>query len=174
MLAGQHGFLLSLRDRRGGRTTRGSRYRLRSGARRDASTLQTCIVCGADLKRGRRRYCASCRPVQTLDAVSKAHKVLRARRAAGDDPAHGGEAARRRGARIAAILRANSAWEREGSGAFDPDAFSRTIGPKLAGLSLSAIMRATGLSRPYCAMIRRGARIPHPRHWVDLRALLSS
>jgi len=67
---------------------------------------RTCVVCGADLGRGRRRYCASCQSAQTLDAVSKAHEVLRKLRQAGDDPAHGGEAARRRGKRNAATLRA--------------------------------------------------------------------
>jgi CRISPR-associated endonuclease Cas1 len=136
------------------------------------SLPRTCIVCGANLGRGRRRYCASCRPVQTREAVSKAHEVLRARREAGDDPAHGGEAARRRGQRNAATLRANVAWERRQADTFDPDTFTREIGPRLQALSLAAMMQATGLSRPYCAMIRRGARVPHARHWEALRALL--
>jgi hypothetical protein len=88
-----------------------------------------------------------------------------------DDPAHGGEAARRRGERNAAVLRANVAWERSQTEAFDADTFTRDIRPKLQGASLAAMMRATGLSRPYCAMIRRGARVPHARHWEALRAL---
>ena len=49
----------------------------------------------------------------------------------------------------------------------------RSTGPKLLEISLAAMMRATELSRPYCARIRRGAQIPHPRHWGSLRALLS-
>jgi hypothetical protein len=34
------------------------------------------------------------------------------------------------------------------------------------------LLRATGLSRTYCGMIRRGVQIPHPRHWEALRALV--
>ena len=85
----------------------------------------------------------------------------------------GGEAARRRGRRNAEALRANVAWERRQAEVLDPDTFTRKIGPKLQEVSLAAMMRATGLSRPYCAMIRRGARVPHARHWGALRVLLS-
>jgi hypothetical protein len=138
-----------------------------------AAVPRTCVVCGSDLDRGRGRHCASCRPVQTLEAVSKAHDVLRKRRQAGNDPAHGGEAARRRGKRNAAVLRTNAAWERRQTEVFDPDTFTREIAPKLQAVSLAAMMEATGLSRPYCAMIRRGARVPHVRHWEGLRALVS-
>ncbi len=28
------------------------------------------------------------------------------------------------------------------------------------------------LSRTYCGMIRRGVRVPHPRHWEALRELV--
>ena len=132
---------------------------------------RTCVVCGVDLARGRRRYCAGCQPVQTREAVSKAHEVLRKRRLAGDDPAHGGQAARRRGKRNAATLRANVAWERRQTDVFDPETFAREIRPNLQAVLLAAMMRATGLSRPYCAMIRRGARVPHARHWGALRGL---
>jgi hypothetical protein len=114
----------------------------------------------------------SARPVQAMEAVSKAHEVLRNRRLAGDDPAHGGEAARRRSKRCSANSRANVAWERSQSGSFDPNTFTSEIGPKLAAVPLAEMMRATGLSGPYCAMIRRGARVPHPRHWEALRSFV--
>jgi CRISPR-associated endonuclease Cas1 len=150
------------------------RVRKTESARPKGAALpKTCIVCGADLRRGRHQYCADCQPVQTLEAVATAHEVLRARRQAGNDPAHGGEAARRRGKRNAATLRANAEWERRQADSFHPGTFAREIGPKLAEVSLAAMMRATGLSRPYCAMIRRGARVPHPRHWEALRGLVS-
>lgn len=95
------------------------------------------------------------------------------RRQAGADPAHGGKAAHRRGKRNAARLRANAAWERTNSGGFDPDAFAREIGSKLPAISLAVLMKATGLSRPYCAMIRRGACVPHPKHWEALRGFVT-
>lgn len=152
----------------------GVRFRSAESAKsRTHFPRKTCVVCGADLQKRRHRYCMSCRPVQAREAVSKAHEVLRTRRLAGNDPAHGGETARRRGKRNSAALRANFAWERKQSGTFDPGTFAREIQPKLAKVSLAEMIGATGLSRPYCAMIRRGARVPHPRHWEALRTLAS-
>ena len=46
------------------------------------------------------------------------------------------------------------------------------IRPKLKTVSLLETMRATGLSRTYCGMIRRGVRVPHPRHWEALQCLV--
>ena len=73
----------------------------------------------------------------------------------------------------AALLRANVEWERAQASRFDPEAFARKIAPGLTSVPLATIMRATGLSRPYCAMIRRGERVPHPRHWEALVILIS-
>jgi hypothetical protein len=70
-----------------------------------------------------------------------------------------------------ATLSANVAWESGQSGAFDPGTFASEIGPKLEPASLAEMTRATGLSRPYCAMTRGGARMPHPRHWVTPHSL---
>lgn len=130
-----------------------------------------CAVCGADLAQRGHRYCDVCRPVQNVETLSKANKVLRARRVAGSDPAHGGEATRRRSETVAASRRAMKEWERKSSEPADPRTFEREIMPRLASVSLAAIAWATGLSQPYCAMIRRGERIPHPRHWDGLRNL---
>ena len=55
----------------------------------------------------------------------------------------------------------------------DRATFIQEIAPKLANVALVEMMDATGLSRPYCAMIRRGERVPHARHWEPLRALVS-
>jgi len=136
-----------------------------------AALPKTCVLCGAELKESRRRYCTSCKPAQSLEAMSKAHETLQARRVAGNDPAHGGEAGRQRGQRNAETLRANLAWEREQLQVPDAAVFATEIKPKLDQMSLAAMMRATGLSRPYCSMIRCGVRVPHPRHWEALRAL---
>ena len=100
--------------------------------------------------------------------------MLRAQRLAGGDPAHGGNAAKRRGRQNSMTLLANSEWERSQTGEFDPAIFEREIRPKLKTVSLLETMRATGLSRTYCGMIRRGVRIPHPRHWEALRELVRS
>jgi hypothetical protein len=50
--------------------------------------------------------------------------------------------------------------ERNQIGELDPAIFEKEIRPKLKTISLLETMRATGLSRTYCGMIRRGVRIP--------------
>jgi hypothetical protein len=69
-------------------------------------------------------------------------------------------------------LLANAEWEQNQSEKFDPAIFEREIQPKLKTVSLLETMRATGLSRTYCGMIRRGVQVPHPRHWGALRGLV--
>jgi hypothetical protein len=75
--------------------------------------------------------------------------------------------------RIAATQRAH--WrarsEAEDAGGFgaSPSAFNRLILPKLQGVAPAILATATGLSPGYCALIRAGKRIPHPRHWAALQ-----
>ena len=144
----------------------------RSSQSKHTAIAKTCVVCGADLRRNQRRYCTACRPIRSSDAILKAHEALRARRLAGSDPAHGGKAAKLRGKRNSVTLRANAEWERNQIGEPDPAIFETEIRPKLKTVSLLETMQATGLSRTYCGMIRRGVQVPHPRHWEALRALV--
>ena len=144
----------------------------RSSQSNRAKIAKTCVVCGANLPGRQRRYCTDCRPARSLDAVAKAHAVLREKRLAGDDPAHGGKAAKLRGKRNSVKLLANAEWERLHTEESDPATFEREIRPKLKTVSLLETMQATGLSRTYCGMIRRGVRVPHPRHWEALRTLI--
>ena len=69
-------------------------------------------------------------------------------------------------------LRANAEWERRHTEKLDPAIFEKEIQPKLKTVSLLETMQATGLSRTYCGMIRRGVRVPHPRHWEALHDLV--
>jgi hypothetical protein len=43
--------------------------------------------------------------------------------------------------------------------------FRREILPLIQEVPLRRLVEATGLSLRYCSLIRRGERIPHPRHW---------
>ena len=56
----------------------------------------------------------------------------------------------------------------------ESEMFKREIKPKLKNVSLRETMQATGLARTYCGMIRRGVRIPHPRHSEALSDLIRS
>jgi hypothetical protein len=52
----------------------------------------------------------------------------------------------------------------------DLAAFEREILPLIKGAQLSRLQRTTGLSLRYVSLIRRGERVPHPRHWPLLLA----
>jgi hypothetical protein len=47
------------------------------------------------------------------------------------------------------------------------------IEPLLANLTVASIASAIDVSRFYAGEIRRGNRIPHPRHWVRLAELVN-
>jgi hypothetical protein len=51
------------------------------------------------------------------------------------------------------------------------DFYVNKIHPLLAKVPVTAIVSATGLRRSSAAEIRRGRRIPHPRHWLKLAEL---
>lgn len=60
------------------------------------------------------------------------------------------------------------AWERDHPGPVDRGAFARDVAPLPPGVSATAIARATGLSVSYCADIKKGVRVPHPKWWPML------
>jgi hypothetical protein len=103
-----------------------------------------------------------------LRAIELARKALAAQTAAGNDP-------RRSAVRSEAIAEAhqrNRRWAREHPGQRDEAWFKREVAPKLDGFSLKEIGKATGLSLAACSRIRARARVPHPRHWDRLLALV--
>jgi hypothetical protein len=69
-------------------------------------------------------------------------------------------------------MREVRAWDKEHEQP-DPGVFAREILPGLQGIPLRRLAEATGLSIQHCGLIRRGLRVPHPRHWESLRVLKS-
>src|SRR5271165_1321293 len=63
-------------------------------------------------------------------------------------------------------------WARDHPGQRDETWFKREIAPKLDAFTLAEIAAATGLSLAACSRIRAGAKVPHPRHWDALGALV--
>jgi hypothetical protein len=55
-----------------------------------------------------------------------------------------------------------------------PQQFQQEILPRLFGIPLSEMERATGLSNASCSRIVRGLQIPHPWHWPALSALTTA
>jgi hypothetical protein len=138
----------------------------------------TCRGCGDSLTGKRRRYCETCLREQFTEVSERgrpaAAAALARLRADGRDPAHGGEAAISRGRKNAAHQRAVAQWERSADESEDPAEFRREIAPRLRTSTITELTEATGLSPAYCSLIRLGKRVPHARHWQNLRALADS
>jgi predicted transcriptional regulator len=52
--------------------------------------------------------------------------------------------------------------------------FKRETLPGLQRFTLAALAETTGLSKGYCARIRKGEVVPHPRHWEALQELAAA
>lgn len=141
-------------------------------------TPTTCAACGGAVAKRRRRHCDACIPGVRAEhakkAVAIARKALSERAAAGEDPRSTRDANRKRGTAIAEQRRRNRLWKREHpeGASRDREWFLREVTPKLDHLPLSAIAGVTGLSVAACSRYRTGARVPHPRHWEILVALV--
>lgn len=85
------------------------------------------------------------------------------RRAAGTDPAHGGNAGKSRGSRNAKHHKANAEWKCDDSDGKDSEQFTREILPTLQGISLRKMADVTGLTEGDCSFIHRGLKVPHRR-----------
>jgi CRISPR-associated protein Cas1 len=130
-----------------------------------------CRTCGTELTDSRRSHCDACLPgfraKQRLEFAASGPAAVAALRADGRDPAHGGEAARRRSETMK--RRQSEAAEWDGRASVDSEQFTREILSAIQGIPLRRLADATGLSLGYCGLIRRGERVPHPRHWSALR-----
>ncbi len=162
--------------------TQASRSAGRDGIRRRQSRLnhgralslpQACRICGSLLGRPERLYCDDCLSDRRREYVPRwaqsGQAALAQLRAAEADPAHGGSAARTRGKKLLSSMKEAARWRDEHGDEHDPERFRREILPRLQGITLRTIARKTGLSVDYCSKIRRGLRVPHPRHWKTLQ-----
>lgn len=114
----------------------------------------------------------STRPRRGNRVVMREHRPL-TRIASGDlaDPRFSEEANVKRRAAMANVVQANRRWDRK-SDRTDRDGFRREIFPRIQGMPLKTLMKATGLTKGACSLIRAGAVTPHPRHWKALGRLL--
>jgi hypothetical protein len=102
-------------------------------------------------------------------------KVLARLRLDGKDPSHGGEVGRKRGASNARRAHERSKWKDLGLDVDqEKERFKRDILPRLQDVPLSRIMKATGFSRRYASLARRGLYTPHPVHHDALADLVGS
>jgi CRISPR-associated endonuclease Cas1 len=137
-----------------------------------------CARCGRPVEKRRRRHCEACMPQARrehgLRAIERAREVLRLQTLAGNDPRADAETNRKRGEAIVEQRRRSREWKRENPNGAGRDRawFLREVMPKLDDVPLSAIASVTGLSLAACSRYRAGARVPHPRHWDALLAIV--
>lgn len=135
----------------------------------------TCSLCGAALPSPDRIVCDDCLPERRqehlADLAASGPAALARMRAEGRDPMDRPEARRKVGAVNARRKHEAAEWERAHERP-DPEVFTREILPQLAGVTLTQIQRATGLSKRSCSRIKHGW-VPHPMHWEGLRKLVS-
>jgi len=132
-----------------------------------------CRACGGEIPRPDRIYCNDCLSDYQAEQFEQRFSGSGMRKLAqlateGVDPTHGGRAAERRGQTIAERKRAIREWERQFGKVMDLTVFEREILPLIEHVPLSRLVKATGLSLRYCSQIRRGEKVPHPRHWRAL------
>ncbi len=135
-----------------------------------------CVACGVVLEASDRTYCDDClleRREEVLPSFSSSGPATLARmRRNGKDPMSKPESKKRLGQANVRRREEAVAWDAEHERP-DPEIFRREILPGLAEVPLGALMRATGLSKRYVWLVRRGGYVPHPRHWEALRGLTS-
>jgi CRISPR-associated endonuclease Cas1 len=142
----------------------------------DNAEREYCDTCLPD--NAEREYCDTCLPEQRAEWVPSfsagGPKVLAELRAQSADPAHGGEAQRKRGQRLAQNRQEAATWEQQHRSKEDEAEidFTRDILPQVQNASLKSMVAATGLSRRYCWLIKTGQRVAHRRHWKTLCELV--
>jgi len=139
---------------------------------RSVPIVRTCRTCGGSTPVRDRDYCDACLPEATGEQraafVSAGQTELRRQRDAGTDPSHGGTAGRSRAVKVADSRRAAAEWGRSNGPRPDPDVFLRDVLPLIREIPAAKLAELTRLSRPYCAAILRGERVPHPRWWAPM------
>ena len=123
-----------------------------------------CPLCGSTATTGS-VYCAKCVPDVNRENLLRQAKL-------GQIATHGAIAEARRSATRMKHAEALRNWNpSELPKWFDEDFYRREIFPRLAEITVKKIRLATGVSHPYATLIKRGERMPHPRHWLALAEL---
>ena len=126
---------------------------------------RVCPICGNSLKRSKSRTCLKCTVAVNRTNMIEAAKLGRVN-------THSAAAEARRGATQAKQHRALREWNPDSQpGWLTETVFRSQIQPLLSRIGVSRIAETIEVSHPYATSIRRGDRLPHPRHWQDLANL---
>lgn len=123
-----------------------------------------CPLCGATVTAGS-EYCAKCVPDVNRENLLRQAKL-------GRIATHSAIAEARRAATRVKHAEALKKWNpSELPKWLDEDFYRREVLPRLADFTVKKIRLAIDVSHPYSTLIKRGDKIPHPRHWVRLTEL---
>jgi CRISPR-associated endonuclease Cas1 len=143
--------------------------RKRPTSRRSSSPLsvssplgRACPDCGATVAHAQRRYCPDCWPAHRSAARDLATE--RARQALTEP------AARRRRGQAISTGKSEARASRLAAASLTEDDWHRIL-DRLQAVAVPVIAARTGLSYSSASAIRRGVRVPDPRHWPILNAL---
>lgn len=133
-----------------------------------------CVVCGTPVRRRADRTCGPACEKQARVAAgqsggAKLATTMRQLRDEGRDPTATPEARANLAASTARRRAEQRAWDLAHPERPDPEIYRRDVFPEVERMSLKEIGKATGLSQGYCARVRRGELVPHPRWWEALR-----
>jgi hypothetical protein len=121
-------------------------------------------------------WCDGCLPEARADKdrtnIAVALQAKAELRAAGKDPSHGGEVARKRGAAHREQLRLNAEWEAANAPSMTGAEYRACVVPGLAQVPVREIAEVLGVSQGYAERVRKGEVVPHARHWTALLTLL--
>src|SRR5579872_389927 len=122
-----------------------------------------CRNCGTSTRGA--QYCRACSPMALRENLINAAKLGRV-------ATHTPEAAARRAATMQRQEAAKRAWKPSDLPEWlNEKVYREKIQPRLSIVAVSAISSTLSISKPYAADLRRGRRIPHPRHWAVLARL---
>ena len=127
--------------------------------------VNRCQRCGGSVTTSS-VYCMKCVPAVNRESMLEKAKL-------GRIATHSPTAEARRATTHMKQFEAQQKWNPEDLPKWlDEDFYRREILPKLSAFTVKAIRILIDVSHPYATLIKRGERIPHPRHWLTLAKLL--
>jgi hypothetical protein len=110
-------------------------------------------------------YCAKCMPDVNRENLLRQAKL-------GRIATHSAIAEASRAATHAKHVEAMRKWNPSDlPGWLDEETYKREILPRLMKFTVKTIRLRIDVSHPYATLIKRGLKIPHPRHWMALAEL---
>jgi CRISPR-associated endonuclease Cas1 len=126
--------------------------------------LTRCQRCGEPVTPGS-MYCSKCVPAVNRERLIETAKL-------GRIATHSPLAEARRAATHMKQVEASRRWNPSDLPSWlDEEFYRRKVLPRLSNLTAKKIREAMDVSHPYATFVKRGLKIPHPRHWMRLAGL---